>query len=92
MYRVLVPACLSLLLAGCGMSNSSLMSGFADSGQPTNAISPSRSQRSGATAMATDPSPAARSPAKSTDQAKASDRIPKGTFEKAPAGARGGAW
>jgi uncharacterized protein YkwD len=34
MYRLLLPAVLSLGLAGCGMANYSLMSGFANSGQP----------------------------------------------------------
>lgn len=35
MYRLLLPAILSLGLAGCGMANYSLMSGFANSGQPS---------------------------------------------------------
>jgi uncharacterized protein YkwD len=83
MYRVLVPALVSLLLAGCSMGNStSLTAGFADGGQPTNALPPSRSQRS---SSADTPSAVADSPAKR--YASADDRIPKGSFEKAPAGA-----
>jgi hypothetical protein len=38
MYRVLIPAILASLLTGCGMANSSVSSGFADSGQPTSAL------------------------------------------------------
>src|SRR6185437_1915933 len=73
MYRVLVPVALSLCLAGCGMASSSLTSGFANSGQPE-----ARSSRTRETA--------------SIDQstrrvAKADDKAPKGTFERAPAGA-----
>jgi uncharacterized protein YkwD len=73
MYRVLVPALLSLSLAGCGMASYSLTAGFADSGQPT-----PRTQRTQETG--------------SLDQApkrvaKADDKAPKGTFERAPPGA-----
>jgi uncharacterized protein YkwD len=79
MYRVLLPACVSLLLAGCGMASSTLSAGFADSGQPTSSISSRPSLRGSADSV---------SPA-SVDQrqAKLDDRAPKGTFEKAPAGA-----
>ena len=90
MYRVLVPALVSVLLAGCSMaSSSSITAGLADSGQPTNALPSSRTQRN------VDPAPSAvaDSPAKryvSADPrmpASAADRIPKGSFERAPAGA-----
>jgi uncharacterized protein YkwD len=79
MYRVLLPACVSLLLAGCGMASSTLSAGFADSGQPTSSISSRPSLRGSADSV---------SPA-SVDQrqAKLDDRAPKGTFEKAPTGA-----
>ena len=79
MYRVLVPACVSLLLAGCGMASSTLSAGFADSGQPTSSISSRPSLRGNAGSVS----------AASVDQrqAKLDDRAPKGTFEKAPAGA-----
>ena len=40
MYRVLVPALLSALLAGCGMAASPLTAGFANSGQPTSSPPP----------------------------------------------------
>jgi uncharacterized protein YkwD len=79
MYRVLVPALLSALLAGCGMAASPLTAGFADSGQPTASTTASRSQRDRVdTAMAAEPTGRA---------AKSDDKIPKGTFEKAPHGA-----
>jgi uncharacterized protein YkwD len=84
MYRVLMPALGALLLAGCSMASSSLTAGFAaDQGQPTSSVTPSRSQRGGtetANAAAVTEAPAKR-------YAKADDKIPKGTFEKAPAGA-----
>jgi uncharacterized protein YkwD len=85
MYRVLVPALLLLPLAGCGMASSSLTAGFANSGQPTttNSILPSaggRGSSSGSTAVASaDPGTA--------KAARGDDKIPKGTFEKAPTGA-----
>ena len=80
MYRVMLPACLSLLLAGCGMAASSLTAGFANSGQPTSTITPRSSQRSASAETIT---PAAR-PERT---AKLDDKAPKGTFERAPAGA-----
>jgi uncharacterized protein YkwD len=83
MYRVLVPALLSVLLAGCSMANSSaLTAGFANSGQPTGAIAPSRSSRSASVDTPSEPSEGAPK-----RYAKADDSIPKGTFEKAPVGA-----
>jgi uncharacterized protein YkwD len=79
MYRVLVPACLSLLLVGCGMAASPLTAGFADAGQPTSSISPSRARQQTAEAVAPTTEPSKRT--------KSDDKIPKGTFEKAPPGA-----
>ena len=82
MYRVLVAPLVCLLLAGCSMANSSaLTAGFANSGQPTNAIAPSRSSRS-----STD-TPSAVADSAPKRYASNDDRIPKGAFEKAPAGA-----
>ena len=80
MYRVLIPAILALLLTGCGMANSSISAGFADSGQPTSALPSSRTLRSSA-----DGGDSGSRPQKAA--AAAEDRIPKGTFEKAPNGA-----
>jgi uncharacterized protein YkwD len=81
MYRVLFPAFLMLPLAGCGMSASPLTAGFANAGQqPTSSVESSRSQRSETTTASTDTGLSKRG-------AKADDKIPKGTFEKAPAGA-----
>ena len=77
MYRVLVPAVLSLCLAGCGMNmaSSPLTAGFANSGQPA-----PRSTRTEETASIDRATPIRA-------VAKADDRAPKGTFEKAPTGA-----
>ena len=78
MYRVLGPALLSAMLAGCGMAASPLTAGFANSGQPTSAL-PTRAPSAGVdTAMASDPVKPAL---------KAVDKAPKGSFEKAPQGA-----
>jgi uncharacterized protein YkwD len=77
MYRVLGPALLSALLAGCGMAASPLTAGFADSGQPTSALSARTQTASVDTAMASDPKPALKS----------ADKAPKGSYEKAPQGA-----
>jgi uncharacterized protein YkwD len=80
MYRVWVALLGSLLLAGCSMASSSMSAGFAESDQPT-AARLSRSPRGTEVASAASVAPA---PAVS---AKAEDKIPSGTFEKAPAGA-----
>jgi uncharacterized protein YkwD len=79
MYRVLMPAIACLLLTGCGMANSSVSSGFADSGQPTSALPTSRTLRSSDSGGS--------GSAQATKVASNDDRIPKGTFEKAPTGA-----
>ena len=83
MYRVLVPALVSVLLAGCSMASSSALTpGFAESSQPTNSIPQARSLRSA------EDTPSTVSTAGSAKRyAKADDKIPNGTFEKAPAGA-----
>jgi uncharacterized protein YkwD len=80
MYRVLIPAVLALLLTGCGMASSSLP-GLADSGQPTGALPASRTLRTSADG--------GDGGAAQVQKAAvgANDRIPKGTFEKAPNGA-----
>jgi uncharacterized protein YkwD len=80
MYRVVVPALLALFLSGCGMSSSSLTAGFANSGQPTDTLPPSRSARSTEVLASNDTDIPRRT-------AKLDDRAPKGTFEKAPTGA-----
>jgi len=79
MFRVVLPACVSLLLVGCGMASSSLTAGFADSGQPTSAITPRPSDRSSGTQVA--------STAPFERPATLNDRAPKGSFERAPHGA-----
>ena len=82
MYRVLVPALLCLLLGGCSMADSSSLSaGFASSGQPTNALPSSRSS------LNDTGSSSAVSDGAAKRVANAEDHIPKGTYERAPAGA-----
>lgn len=78
MVRVLVPGLVALTLSGCGLGSSSITAGFADSGQPTTSLPPSRS-RSGGDLVALNDTPA--------PPRKADDRAPRGTFERAPAGA-----
>jgi uncharacterized protein YkwD len=79
MYRVVLSACVSLLVAGCGMASSSLTAGFADSGQPTTASTSRPSQR-GTGVQTASAAPLER-------HARLDDKAPRGTFEKAPAGA-----
>jgi uncharacterized protein YkwD len=79
MYRVLIPAILALSLTGCGMANSSF-SGLANSGQPSSTLPSSR------TANADSVETGSTKPQK-VAAASVDDRIPKGTFEKAPNGA-----
>ena len=76
MVRVLVPCLLALSLSGCGLSSSSLTAGFADSGQPSSALPPSRTVKGDVVALNDSPTPR-----------KVDDRAPKGTFERAPSGA-----
>ena len=80
--RVLLPLGVVLLLAGCGMANSSISAGFADADPSTSSMLASRGQRHTETASAADPAPAPAVRVANTD-----DKIPKGTFEKAPTGA-----
>jgi uncharacterized protein YkwD len=78
MFRVVLPVCVSLLLAGCGMASSTVTAGFADSGQPTSSVTPRLSQRGGLRTASAAP----------IDRyAKLDDRAPKGSYERAPAGA-----
>jgi uncharacterized protein YkwD len=84
MYRVLVPALLSLSLAGCGMASYSLTAGFANSGQPTPRTQRTQDQRTQETGSV-DPAP--RRVASAENIAKVEDKAPKGTFERAPPGA-----
>jgi uncharacterized protein YkwD len=80
MYRIIVCAALALLLAGCSMASSSLSAGYAEQEQ-TGSLLSSRSQRSESPSVTT--RPAATGPR----VANADDKIPRGAFEKAPAGA-----
>jgi uncharacterized protein YkwD len=84
MYRVLLPAVVSLTLAfsvtGCSLGSSSLSSGLASNDRPTSSLQ----KRSGA--LGAEPSTRTAS-ADTARAAKPDDKIPKGTFEKAPSGA-----
>jgi len=73
MRRVLLPALLSLSLSGCGMVGYSLTGSFANSGQPT--AKTTRGQTPGGTVR------------KTRLASNVYDRAPKGSFERAPAGA-----
>jgi len=97
MYRVLVPALVGLMLCGCSMASSSSMSaGFASSDEPTNSLPASSSRlasnSSSSAADVPDPPPTKRSAgnervASNERITSPDDRIPKGTFERAPHGA-----
>lgn len=77
MVRVLVPCLVAISLSGCGLGSSSLTAGFADSGQPTSTLPPSRSRGGPDLALNDTPAP----------PRKTEDRAPRGTYERAPAGA-----
>ena len=64
-----------------------IIAGFADCGQPTNSLPPSRTARSADTPSAAADSPAKRYASADDRIPRRDDSIPKGTFEKAPAGA-----
>src|SRR6478736_4329001 len=96
MYRVLVPALLGLLLCGCSMADSSSVSaGFASSGEQTNSVPTSSRLASNSSSSAADlPDPPPTKRAASNERVASNeritstdDRIPKGTFERAPHGA-----
>ena len=88
MYRVIVPGLVSLLLAGCGMaSSSSLSSGFADSGQATGSLPPSRSSSPSPRGSSDTAVAGSINKAPAQKLAKLDDRAPKGSFERAPSGA-----
>lgn len=84
MYRVLLPAAVSLALgisvSGCSLGSSSLSSGLASNDRPTASLQ----KRSGGLGG----EPTTRTAALDSARAgKPDDKIPKGTFEKAPSGA-----
>lgn len=81
MYRVVVPACLALLLPGCSMNSSTLSAGFNDS-----TVKPAPTKRRTATALGGEPT-ADRSGAAAAPKLVGLDQAPKGTFETAPSGA-----
>jgi uncharacterized protein YkwD len=90
MYRVLMPALVCLLLGGCSMANSSsLSSGFASSEQPTSSIPSRRSSLSDSGSSSADSGAkrVANADGGARRVANAEDHIPKGTYERAPAGA-----
>jgi uncharacterized protein YkwD len=77
MRRVVLPAVLSLTLSGCGMVSYSLTANLA-SGEPSGKAPPR-----GAVAEAADPKTRVAANAYGKDR----DRAPKGSYERAPAGA-----
>lgn len=84
MYRVFVPASACLMLAACAVGSTSLTSGFANNSESPVTASLAKRERSGA--LGGDPA------TRAADQrpqrvAKADDKAPAGSFEKAPAGA-----
>ena len=74
MRRVLLPALLALSLSGCGVVSYSLTGSLANSGQPTSKVS--RGQG---------PEPKTKTPEPKV-AANITDKAPKGSYEKAPAG------
>jgi uncharacterized protein YkwD len=89
MYRVALALVLAASLAACSLNTSSVTSGFVDNPPDTAAISqPRRSESAalGADAGAQRVASASAKPS-GTRVAKLDDKVPAGSFEKAPAGA-----
>jgi uncharacterized protein YkwD len=90
MYRVALVAALAVSLGACSLNTGAITSGFADSSSSSSAITgsiePLGGTRSG---LSTSSSGTSSSTRNSNVQlaALAPDKAPKGTFEKAPAGA-----
>lgn len=87
MYRVAVPVLLSFTLAACALGSSNLTSGLAENphSQPK-AIAGSSSSASLGGEPLSRPAPNQRT-AKLDDRKTINDQAPRGSFEKAPAGA-----
>lgn len=81
MYRVVVPACLVLLLPACSMNSSSLSAGIAENPAKTAA-----SKRRTVAALGGEPA-ADRSGSPSAPRLAGLDHAPKGSYETAPSGA-----
>lgn len=77
MRRVVLPALLALTLSGCGVVNYSLTGSFANSGQPSTSKVPRGQVPESKTKVASN----------IADKAAITDKAPKGSYEKAPAGA-----
>jgi hypothetical protein len=91
MYRVALALVLAAWLAACSLNTSSVTSGFVDNPPDTAAISqPGRSESAalGADAGAQRVASASAKPS-GTRVAKLDDKVPAGSFEKAPPGALG---
>ncbi len=80
MCRVLLPALLALSLSGCGMVGYSLTGSFANSGQPVSKVSRLKAPAGSET----------KAEAKTKVAASIDDKAPRGSFEKARAGALSG--
>jgi uncharacterized protein YkwD len=87
MYRVAVPVLLSFALTACALGSSNLTSGLAENptSQPKAIASSAKSGSLGGEPLSR-PIPNQRT-AKLDDRKATSDQAPKGSFEKAPAGA-----
>jgi uncharacterized protein YkwD len=83
MYRVLrgltVAGLLPIAVAGCSLGSSNLSSGFASNDRATASLQKRNGNLGG--------EPSTRVAALNSQTPKADDKIPKGTFEKAPSGA-----
>jgi uncharacterized protein YkwD len=79
MYRVIVCLACALLLAACSAASTPISAGFADQDQATGSLLSGRGQ--------SDNRHSSEEPAAAPRVASAEDKIPRGTFEKAPQGA-----
>jgi uncharacterized protein YkwD len=91
MYRVALVAVLAFSLGACSLNTGAITSGFADSSSSsspiTGSIEPLGGTRSGLSTSDSGSSTASRPKSNVQLAALTPDKAPKGTFEKAPAGA-----
>lgn len=92
MYRVVLAFVLAAPLAACSLGTSSITSGFVDNPPDTAAIAPDKRSDGFGLGSDTGAQKAAAAPSKpsGTRVAKLDDKVPAGSFEKAPPGALAG--
>ena len=87
MYRVALVIGLAVSLAACSLGTSSITSGFVDNPPDTAAVAPAPQSNGFASDSGSGGQRVASAKSAGTRVAKLDDKVPAGSFEKAPAGA-----